>query len=229
MSKAISVVLTCLLTSFALAQGASPEWQRGTVMAVGTHLYSPGERASDALQYDVSIRVANTIYVVLYVPPNGVTSVQYAPGLDFLVLVKDATLTVNSKLSGPTELPVLHKQVLKADNDLDLSKTPSQYFSMKLQHLSEALDLNEEQRQKIRPILEQETAVVTPLWGNPALTRGEKVSRWEKIVAKSDQKIVPLLSGEQVNKLREMRRQQKAELKKRVTEQKQKEKEAKLQ
>ena len=229
MSKAIGVVLTCLLTSFALAQGASTEWQRGTVMAVGTHLYSPGERASDALQYDVSIRVANTIYVALYVPPKGVTSVQYAPGLDFLVLVKDDTLILNSKLSGRTELPVLHKQVLEAESDMDLSKAPNQYFTMKLQHLSEVLDLNKEQRQKIRPILEQETGDVRPLWGNPALSREEKVSRWEKIVAKSDQKIMPLLSGEQINKLREMRRQQKAELKKGVTQQKQKEKEAKLQ
>ncbi len=195
-------------------------------MAVGTHLYVPGERASDAVQYDVSIRVDNTIYVVLYAPPRNVSSVQYAPGLDLLVLVKDNALIFNSKLSGQTELPILRKQVVKAE--MDLSKAPGQYFSMKLQHLSESLDLNEEQRQKIRPILEQETADVAPLWGNPALSRGEKLSSWEKIVAKSDQKIMPLLSSEQVNKLREMRKQQKAELKKRVTEQKQKQKEAEL-
>ncbi len=228
MRKSMSLILMCFLTAFVLAQATSDEWQRGTVIAVGTHLLAPGQVASDAIQYDVSIRVANSMYVVLYAPRGGVSSVQYAPGLDLLVLVKDNTLIFNSKISGQTELPILRKQVIKSEGDMDLSKAPSQYFSMKLQHLNESLDLNEEQRHKIRPILEQETAEVAPLWGNPALSRGEKLSSWAKIVAKSDQKIMPLLSSEQVNKLREMRKQQKAELKKLLAEQKQKQKEAEL-
>jgi len=228
MRRSIAVVLMCLLTSLVFAQSASSEWERGTVTAVGTHLYGPGERASDAVQYDVSVKVGNTMYVVLYAPHEGVTSVGYSPGIDLLVLVKPDTLTFNSKLSGVTELPILRKQVLPTDDKFDLSKAPGQYFSMKLQRLTKALNLNDEQRKNIRPILEQETAEVSPLWGNPALSRQDKLSRWEKIVAQSDQKITPFLSGDQVHKLREMRKEQKAELRRRSAEQKQKEKEAEL-
>ena len=196
-------------------------------MAVGTHLYSPGERASDEVQYDVSVKVGNTVYTVLYVPPRGVTSVGYSPGIDLLVLAKPDTLTFNSKLSGETQLPILRKQVFRGE-ELDLSKIPGQYFSIKLQHLTEVLGLHEEQQKQIRPILEQETADVAPLWGNPALSRKEKLSSWERIVAKSDQKIKPLLSTDQVQKLRDMRKQQKEGLKKRLQEEKQKPKEAEL-
>ena len=224
MCKPISAALLIFLASMAFAQGASSQWQRGTVMAVGTHLYSPGERASDDVQYDVSVKVGNTVYTVLYAPPRGVTSVGYSPGIDLLVLVKPDTLTFNSKLSGETQLPILRKQVFRGEK-LDLSKAPSQYFSMKLQHLTEALDLQEEQQKQIRPILEQETADVAPLWGNPALSREEKLSSWERIVAKSDRKIMTLLSTDQMQKLRDMRKQQKAGLKKRL---KQRPKEAEL-
>ena len=230
MRRSISVILMVpivLLTSLAFAQRTSPQWERGTVTAVTTHLYGPGERASDEVQYDVSVKVGNTIYVVLYAPPRGVTSVGYSPGIDLLVLVKPDTLTFNSKLSGQTEVPILRKQVLQTDNKLDWSKAPSQYFSMKLQHLTEVLNLNEEQRNKIRTLLEQETGDVAPLWHNAALSREDKVSRWEKIVAGSDQKISSFLSGEQTQKLKQMRKEQKAELKRRLAVQQEKDKKEK--
>jgi len=48
--------------------------------------------------------------------------------------------------------------------------------------------------------------------GNPALSRKEQVTRWEKLVRASDAKIEPFLSQAQVKKLRELRKEQKQEL-----------------
>jgi hypothetical protein len=222
MLKLISVTFLCIATVLASAQTLPSEWQRGTVTAVITHVSGPGERASDVAQYDVSIKVGNTIYVVLYAPPNGADTVQYAPGVDLLVLVGSDTLTFNSKLSGTTELLILRKQVLSAESGLDLSKNTSQYFSVQLQHLSEVLNLSEEQQSKTRPILEQETAEVGQIWRNPALTREEKLNRYEKIVRSSDKKLKPFLSNNQAQKLDGLRKEQKQELKRVSAEQKQK-------
>jgi hypothetical protein len=147
--------------------------------------------------------------------------VEYSAGLDKLVLVGTDTLTFNSDLSGKTEVPILRRrQVLPAPNDLDWTKAPGQYFSLKLKHLSDTLGLSEDQQVKIKPILEQEAGELGPLWDNPVISRKEKLDSLEKIVQASDAKIKPLLSETQAQKLEEMRKEQKQELKKRIAEQK---------
>jgi hypothetical protein len=126
----------------------------------------------------VSIKVGNTIYTVLYAPANGANSVEYSAGISLLVLVGTDTLTFNSKLSGSTEVPILNRQTLPAQSGLDWSKLPGQYFSMKQQHLTEALSLSEEQQTKLNPILEQETAEAGQFMSNPVLYRKEKLKQW---------------------------------------------------
>jgi len=209
MHRLILVVLICGTSVLAFSQTPSSQWQRGTITAVSTHLHSPGERASDTVQYDVTVRVGNAIYVVLYAPPNGANTVEYSRGVELLVHVGSDTLTFNSKLSGTTEVPILHKEVLSAEDGPDLTKLPSQYFSLKLQHLSQVLDLSEEQQNKIRPIVEQEAAEMGQFWGNPVLSFDDKVKGWEKIVRSSDKKLTAFLSADQVHKLQEMRKEQK--------------------
>jgi hypothetical protein len=102
-----------LASAISLVQVPSPEWQKGTVTAVETHLYRQGERASHTVQYDVSIRVGNTIYEVLYAPPPGSTFVGYSPGTDLLVSIGKETVTVNSKRSAIVEVPILHRREIK--------------------------------------------------------------------------------------------------------------------
>ena len=226
MSRLLIVALMCGASALAFAQTPSSQWQRGTITAVTTHQQSAGERPSDTVQYDVTVKVGGTIYVVLYSPPNGAKSVEYSRGMDFLVLLGTDTLTFNSKLSGTTEAPILHKEALPAESGLDLSKVvPGQYYTLKLQHLSQALDLNQEQQSKIKPILEQETAEVGQFWDNPVLSRKDKLSRWEKTVRSSDKKLKPFLTSDQVQKLQEMRKEQKEELKQVNVGQKQKQSE----
>jgi len=196
---------------------SSTDYERGTIVAVQRHQNTSPE-STRATQYEISIQIRNVVYVALYTPPPGANSVEYAAGIDVLVLVRDDSLKVPSKLSGTLELPILSRKVLPPQPTLDWSKAPSQYFAMKMQNLSEILNLSDEQRAKIRPIAQQETGEVGPVIFNPVLPREERLNRWETIVRKSDIKMKPFLSQAQWERLQQVRRQQKGELKQLVEE-----------
>ncbi len=200
-------------------QTSPPKYQPGTVMEVRPHQYTTGEQDRDTDRYDVSVKVGNTIYVVLYTPPNRAKGVEYASGLSILVLVGTDTLTFNSKLSGTTKAPILRRESLPAESTLDWSKLPGQYFSMKQQHLSETLDLTQDQQTQIKPILEQEAGEAGQFLDNPVLSRKEQLERWEKLVRASDAKMKPFLSQVQVQKLDDLRQQQKKDLKRMMADQ----------
>ncbi len=221
MRRLIIAVLICGTSFLAPAQKSpSSQWQRGTITVVTAHPRAPGERASDAVQYEVSVTVGTTIYVVLYAPPNGANAVEYRQGIDLSVLVGPHTLTFNNGPSGTTEVPILHEEVLPAASGPDLSKVPGEYFSLKLQQLSQALNLSEDQQRQIKPILEQETAEVGQFWANPVLSREDKLKRWEKVVRPSDKRLEAFLSSDQVHKLQRLRKEQKQKLKQLNAEQK---------
>ena len=201
----------------AFSQTSSPKYQPGTIMDVTEH-HNSAQHDTDVRQYDVSVKVANTTYVVLFTPPTGSNSVTYARGTDLLVLVGSNTLTFN-KGSVKTEVPILSREVGPAQS-VDWSKTPNQYFSMKLQNLSEKLALTDAQQAEIKPILEQEAGEVGQIFANPVLSRADKLKRYEKIVRSSDEKLKPRLSADQLKKLQDLRSQQKLDVKKLIAEQK---------
>jgi hypothetical protein len=215
----LSMIL--ILTGTALSapgQTPSSNYQPATIMVVTAH-QSPGQPGTDVTQYDVSVKVGNTTYVVLFTPPNGASTVKYAVGDGLLVLVGSKTLTFNNPGMGRTEVPILSHTTSPAQN-LDWSKAPGQYFSMKLQHLSEKLTLTDDQQADIKPILEQEAAEVGEICVNPALSNSDKQKQYDKIVRVSDGKIKPLLSGSQLQKLQELRKDQKQDVKRIIAEQK---------
>jgi hypothetical protein len=215
MRSLMIVGLVCGASVLALAQAVSSQWQKGTITAVTNHQTGAGERARETTQYDVTVQVDNTSYVVLFTPPNGANTVEYSRGLDLLVQVGTDTLTFNNKgTSRTTEVPILHKEVLPGSSEPDLSKMSGEYYSLKLQNLSKKLDLSEEQQKQIKPILEQETAEVGQFWDNPVISRKDKLNRWEKAAQSSDKQLKPFLSADQVQKLQEMRKEQKEKLKK---------------
>lgn len=219
MLNQLGLIVLCMAAISSFGQTTAPKFQRGTIMAVTAHQNAPGETGSDVARYDVSVKIENIVYVVLVTPPNGANSVEYAPGIDMLFSVGENTLTFNSKLSGTTEVPILRREILPAENVIDLSKAPGEYFSMKEQHLSETLDLTDDQRAKIKPTLEQEAGEVGQFLLNPVLSRKTKLERYERLVRSSDAKIKPFLSPAQVEKLQAMRKQQKEELKRLIAQQ----------
>jgi hypothetical protein len=217
--KKVSLLLLCISSLAAVGQTSAPKYQRGTIMAVSAHQNAPSEPASDVARYDVSVKIGNTLYVVLYTPHNGANAVEYSAGIDMLFSVGENALTFNSKLSGTTEAPILRREILPAKSGLDQSKAPGQYFSRKSEHLSEALDLSVDQLAKIKPTLEQESAEVGQFMWDPVLSRKHKLERYEKLVRSSDAKIKPFLSPTQTERLLELRKQQKKDLQKFIAQQ----------
>jgi hypothetical protein len=109
MLKAIGVLLICLsaLAAFSDTSG----YQVGTITAVTHHRGAAGSDPSVA-SYDVSVRVGNTVYVVLYTPPFGTDTVQYVAGRDLPVLVGEKTLTFNDELGTTSEVPILSRTTI---------------------------------------------------------------------------------------------------------------------
>lgn len=203
MSKWQGLILVCAVVSCALGQTPSSKFQPGTITAVTAH-QSAGQQNTDVSQYDVSLKVGDTSYVVLYTPPNGANTVKYVTGDELLVRVGSNTLALNTPF-GTVEVPILRRE------SLPMAKATGQDFKMKLA-------LSDAQQAEITPLLEQEAGQVQQLCANPGLSRAEKMSQYENIVRTSDQQIKPLLSASQWQKLRDLRKEQKQDVKKMVAE-----------
>ena len=210
MRRWLGVMLVCMTVLYALGQAASPKYEPGTITAVAEHRNSE-QHDADIRRYDVSIKVGNTIFMVLFTPPNGSNAVSYALGDEFLVLVGPTTLTFNNA-SVKTVMPILNREVVPAKG-FDWSKVPSQYLTMMLQCLSENLAVSDAQQAQIKPVLEQEAGEVEEVWNNPAFSPSEQQSNYQNIVRASDVRLKPLLSASQLGKLQDLRKQQKLELK----------------
>lgn len=209
MHKCVILILSIFAALAAVCQSSSANYQVGTIMGVTRHPNAPGE--SDLARYDVTLKVGNNVYVVLYAPPQGQDTVQYAAGMDIVVLIKDNSIRFN-KLGTTGEVPIERREAAPIEKTVDWSKAPGQYFSMKMQNLTERLSLTDEQRAKIKPIAEQETGELGYVWGNPALSDEDKLKHLEKVVRASDAKIKPILSPVQQAELEQMRAEQKQEL-----------------
>lgn len=217
MLKGVGIILICICALASLGQTSSAKWQPGTIMAVDVHQNAPGE-VGDATRYDVSVKIRNVTYVVLYSPRSGDNSVEYYRGLETLFLPGSDTLSFNSKTSGTIKMPILRQETLPADSGIDWSKAPSQYFSMKQQHLTEALGLTDDQQAKLKPFIEQEAGEAGMILWTPVVPAKDRLKQFEKIVKASDAKIKPFLSPDQQVKLAEIRKQQKVELKQLIAE-----------
>jgi hypothetical protein len=104
MLKRVSVFLIFLTMSPAFGQSAS-KYQVGTITEVKVH-HSAGGDASQTVSYDVSVKVGDTVYLVLYAPPLGEETVKYAAGRELLVLVGKNTITYNDILGQSFAVPI---------------------------------------------------------------------------------------------------------------------------
>lgn len=216
MVKCLGLILVISGTLSVFCQSQS-RYEPATITAVTRHPNAPGE--ADVARYDVTLKVGSNIYVALYTPPPGQNTVQYAAGMDVLVLIENNTIRF-TKLGTTGQASIERHESLPIENTVDWSKAPGQYFSMKMQNLTERLSLTEDQRAKLKPIAEQEASDLGHLWGNPAMSDTDKLKQLEKVVQSSDAKLKPILSPEQRTKLEQMRAEQKQELDTLVAERK---------
>ena len=100
-----AIVFCISLMMFSAFGQSTSKYQVGTITEVKVH-QTAGSGGSDAASYDVSVKVGDTIYVVLYTPPLGEETVKYAAGRDLLVLVGKNKITYNDILGRSYEVPI---------------------------------------------------------------------------------------------------------------------------
>jgi hypothetical protein len=108
MSKLLCVIWISLATVSALCQSTG-KYQVGTITDVKLHQVT-ADAAPDVVSYDVSLKVKDTIYLLLYTPPLGMNTVRYAAGRDILVLVGKKTITYNDLLGQSYEVPIMNRR-----------------------------------------------------------------------------------------------------------------------
>lgn len=101
MLKLICAICICLAILPLFGQTPT-KYEVATIMDVKTRQDS----GSDVVRYDVSVKVGETVYLVLYTPPLGINTVRYAAGAQLLVRVNKKTITYNDLLGQPIEVPI---------------------------------------------------------------------------------------------------------------------------
>ncbi len=90
------------------------KWTVGTVMAFKPHVATNSGEPASLPQYDITLRVGRTEYVVLYTERPGTAAVEYAVGRDAPVLVGAKTLSFRDKLGRKVDLPILSKKMAES-------------------------------------------------------------------------------------------------------------------
>ena len=104
MLRFVTIFLVCLTALPAFSQSTS-KWVVGTITDVRIH-QTPGPDDFGTASYDVSVKVGNTVFVVLYTPPLEEETVKYAGGRDLLVLVGKSTIRYNDMLGQSHDVPI---------------------------------------------------------------------------------------------------------------------------
>ena len=105
MARPVYAILLVLMSTLLFCQNPSPQSKVATITAVKRHQEAKGGEGA-AAQYDVSLKVDDIQYVVLYTPPVGANGVEYSVGMDLIVLVGRNSITI-TKFGRTTEAPTV--------------------------------------------------------------------------------------------------------------------------
>ena len=100
----------CVLVAAVSCFGQSPKhYQIAVIVGVKPHQAEAND-SSGVTSYEVSLKVDDIVYVVLYTPPLGITTVKYAEGLNLLVAVGEKTISYNDLLGQTFEEPIISRK-----------------------------------------------------------------------------------------------------------------------
>ena len=113
MTKLLLGTLIILLPALVLAQSSSTSltYQPATIVAVNPRPSAGSSNPSDVL-YEVSVKVKQTLYVVVTTSPSPAGIIQYAVGRAVLVQVGDNTITWNDILGESHEVPIISRTLI---------------------------------------------------------------------------------------------------------------------
>jgi len=113
MPKSLLLIISCGIASPALCE-PSVKYEVATILDVQQH-QSAGESSSTAAaSYDVFVKVADPIYVVLHTDTMGSGTVKYVAGRQLLVHVGKNTITYNDILGRSQEVPIVSQRLATA-------------------------------------------------------------------------------------------------------------------
>jgi hypothetical protein len=106
------IVALCLATSPLHGQ-EKRQYQAGTIVDVKPHQTESANsdatnpKNNEPQKYDISFKVGNRVYVVLYTPPLGQNYPELGLGMDRTVFVDGDTMKVNDLLGRTRSMPIL--------------------------------------------------------------------------------------------------------------------------
>jgi hypothetical protein len=113
MRTALTLLLSLLLAATCLCQSSTAKWKVATITGVKLHEPAAGNDSS-APQYEVTSKIEDTEYVVLYVAPAGSLpdTARYRLGQDVPVLVGTDAIKYNDMTGTTREVPILSRRNL---------------------------------------------------------------------------------------------------------------------
>ena len=108
-------ILSCMIicaTMVFLGQSTSQKYQSATVLGAKEHEGPLPDNVDDPsiTRYDITIRVKDTEYVVLFTPRPGQHGFQYMNGTEILVLVQPPIVKFNDILGRPGTATILSQR-----------------------------------------------------------------------------------------------------------------------
>lgn len=108
MLKPLLLIIICAVALPAYCE-PSAKYEVATIVDVKPH--QSGDNSSSAVpRYDVSVRVAGNIYLVLYTDTLGTSTVRYVAGRELLVHVGKNTITYNDISGRSEEVPIISQK-----------------------------------------------------------------------------------------------------------------------
>ena len=113
MRTVLMLFLPLLLASACLGQSPAAKWKVATITGVKVHELAAGKEPS-ATEYEVTSRIENVEYVVLYAAPPGKIPdmVRYRLGQEVPVLVGTDTIKYNDMTGTTREVPILSRRTI---------------------------------------------------------------------------------------------------------------------
>jgi hypothetical protein len=118
MLKWLLLIIICAVALPAFCE-PSAKYELATIVDVKPHQSADASSSSAVASYDVSVKVAGTIYLVLYTDTLGTSTVKYAAGRELLVHVGKNTISYNDILGRSQEVPIISQ---KPDKTISQSK-----------------------------------------------------------------------------------------------------------
>jgi len=109
MLKIVCAICICLSALPAVSQRAV-KYEVATIITVKPHPSGTDDPLTGIASYEISTRVGDTVYLVLYTDKLGTKTIQYAGGRQLLVLVGKTTILYNDILGQSHELPIISRK-----------------------------------------------------------------------------------------------------------------------